>query len=164
MAASWEQVHGLMAEVGALMDLPQVTELPDHDYWRVVHADETGTDVDFERAIGRIVLSTLLGVPRAQGREALYDTLLAYNCAWRETGGARLGLDGPGGEVVLMFDLDAEGLDVSAFGGVLANFQEVAAVWRRLVARVVGAATRDDGAYAAAAPMPSIIPPGFIRG
>jgi hypothetical protein len=114
MPASWEQVHGLMAEVGAVLDLAEVTELPDHDYWRVVGADETGIDLDFERTTGKLVISTSLGRPRAQGREALYDTLLAYNGAWRETGGARLALDEPGGEVVLLFDLDAEGLDVSA--------------------------------------------------
>ena len=163
MPASWEQVHGLMAEVGAVLDLAEVTELPDHDYWRVVGADETGIDLDFERTTGRLMLSTQLGRPRAQGREALYDTLLAYNGAWRETDGARLALDEPGGEVVLLFDLAVEGLDVSEFGGVLANFQEVAAVWRRLVARGGVAATTGDGA-AMEATMPSFMPPGFIRG
>jgi Tir chaperone protein (CesT) family len=163
MAVSWERVHDLMTEVGALMDLPQVTELPpEHDYWRVVAADETGIDVDLDRATGRIVLSTALGQPRAQGREALYDMLLAYNGAWRETGGARIGLDEPGGEVVLLFDLAAEGLDAGSLGAVLANLQEVAALWRRLVARGGPAAAAGDGA--AADGMPGFMMPGVIRG
>jgi hypothetical protein len=82
--------------------------------------------------------------------------LLVYNAAWRETGGGRLALDEPGGEVMLIFDLAATGLDVSALQAVLANVQEVAALWRRLIARGASAGQQELS--------PTFMPTGAIRG
>jgi len=153
--SGWEHVHGLMAGIGELMDLPEVTELPDNDYWHLVWDDGTAIHVDYARETERIVLSTGLGQPRAAAREPVYDMLLVYNGAWRETGGARLALDEPGGEVMLLFDVTAVGLDVSALQGVLANLREVGALWRRLIAR---------GSSGSGEALPFAMPMGAIRG
>ena len=81
--------------------------------------------------------------------------LLLYNGAARETGGGRMLLEEPGGEVVLQLQVEAAGLDASALAAVTVNLQEVAGHWRRLVAASPGEAR--DG-------MQSLTPFSVIRG
>lgn len=134
------QVHDLMVAVGDLLDLPQVTELPDDDHWRLVTAGGDTVLVDYDRDTGLLYLATMLGRPHAEARLRIYEMLLLYNGAARDTGGGRMLLEEPGGEAVLQQETATAGLDATALSAMLANLQEVAGLWRRLIAAPPGEA------------------------
>ena len=136
-----------MVAVGDLLELPQVTELPDDDHWRLVTRDGDALLVDYDRGADCLYLATMLGRPHEAARARVYEMLLLYNGASRETGGGRMLLDEPGGEVVLQLQLEAAGLDASALAAVAANLQEVAGQWRRLVASPPGELREDSQSF-----------------
>jgi hypothetical protein len=133
--ANAARVSELMVEVGALLDLDQVTELPDQAYWYLMLPDETVIDAEYEAESDRVVLSTPIGRPQPGSREAVYDTLLAYNAAWRETGGVRAALDEPGGELLLLCDVTVHGLAASELQAVVGGLAQLAQTWRAYVAK-----------------------------
>jgi hypothetical protein len=128
------QLHTLFAEIGPLFDLDQVSAFDGEESWAVVLG---GTVVSFEldpeRAI--LVLSSEVGQPAAEARAAVHEAALQYGLAWRETGGARLALDGPGGTLVLIYELATAGLDTARLAGVTGQFAGVARGWQELLAR-----------------------------
>ena len=66
--SSWEQVHDLMVALGDLLDLPQVTELPDDDHWRLVTRDGNPLLADYDRDADCLYIATMLGRPHMMGR------------------------------------------------------------------------------------------------
>lgn len=152
--AGWDHIHNLMAEIGEQLDADQVTEFPDEGFWYVALDDDAEVGVHYDEALDRIVLTHGLGRPAEGARLTMYDTLLAYNAQWHETGGIRMGLDEPGGDVVMIADLTATGLNAGDLAAVLADLVDKGRTWRELL-------TGPGDAASAAAPHPG--EPGAIR-
>jgi hypothetical protein len=87
----------------------------------------------------KLVLSTGLGTPPADRQAATYELLLRYNYNWPESGGVKMALQ-PNeeteseAEVVMLFELNASGLDLPGLQRVLVSFVSIARTWRELVA------------------------------
>lgn len=152
------QLHRLMAEIGPLLELQEVTEFEAEDLWTLVVDADTVLFLDYQATPERLVLSAEAGVPAEAGRE-FYATLLQYNNQWAETGGVRLALDGPEGGVVQIVDLALAGLDLSQLQTTLMGFLATLRAWREIVAQA--GAGRADTAEPGLAPYGL---QGFIRG
>jgi len=77
----------------------------------------------------RVVLTAILGTPSEAMQLSVYETLLCYNLLWKDTGGVKMALSGPGGELVLLYELFAATLNRHDLQTVLINFVSIAQVW-----------------------------------
>lgn len=150
------QVHDLMVAVGDLLNLPDVIEFESEARWELTWADGRTIDIVFDEATDRLVLEAVVGQPAAGARERMCEAMLVYNGSWRETSGARLTLDEPGGTATLLFDVRASGLAASDLQGILGNVLEVAGLWRDYL-------QRDTRSESTEAVQPFMLQ-GFIRG
>lgn len=153
---SFEHIHDLMVEVGDLMDLPQVSEYAAERSWHLV-TRAGSVAVDYDEPSDRVLLTAPVGTPGPAGREALYEALLVHNGQAPDLRGVRLGLEEPGGEVVLTTERLGAGLDAGQLRAVLEGLVAAVEVWRERVDRAGGAefAPADDRGASR---------PGMIRG
>jgi hypothetical protein len=156
--AGKEQVHDLMSAIGPMLELLEVTEFDEENLWTLVVDEDTVLFADYGAEEGRLVLSTELGAPPGGERHGLYELLLTYNNQWGETGGVRMALDAPGGNVVQIYDLALAGLDLPRFQTVVGNFVDTARAWREIVAK-----GGDGGGDSPAGPIDPFMS-GMIRG
>lgn len=133
--ASAEQIQSLIEAVGPRVEAIQAVGQTGETEWAVLFDAETTVLLDLVPEQRKLVLSIDLGRPAAEGRLAIYETLLAYNMLWRETGGVKMGLGGASGRLVQMFELGTAGLDLELLARVLEGFVAKAVVWREQVAR-----------------------------
>ena len=113
------QIELLINELGPILDPLQIEGAPEQRCWSVLLDEEVALLLDLDEEQGKLVISCDLGQPAAGDRTQLYEILLTYNAQWALTGGCRLALDEPNGNVIQIFDLQAEGLDVSRLGHTL---------------------------------------------
>lgn len=130
------QAHQLMSEIGPLLDLVGVVESDDGQAWMLIVDDQDALSVDLDDARGRLVIAAEVGTPGETGRARLCELLLAYNAQWEISGGVRMALDEPGGRVLQLLDLAAEGLDASQLAEVLARFLEIRLGWMQVVSAI----------------------------
>jgi len=71
----------------------------------------------------------MLGAPSESMQLSVYETLLCYNLLWKDTGGVKMALSGPGGELVLLYELFVSELALNELQTVLSNFVSIAQVW-----------------------------------
>lgn len=133
MSISLEQAQLLLEELG-----PQTAEIDavlqqDDKSWLLVFGDETSIVIEWATNPERLVLSTGLGRPAEGAHLTVYETLLSYNLLWQDTGGVRMAIDGPQGEVILIYDLFDDILSVSDLQTVALNISSIAAIWRDYV-------------------------------
>lgn len=154
--AGREHVQALMRDIGPQSGLLEVTEFAEHDTWTLVVDEATVLFADYDNTGPRLMLSAEAGVPADAGRLGLYELLLKYNDAWRETGGGRMALD-PAGTVVQRFELPVQGLELPRLQAVIGAFVDVLHGWREIVAKAGGDETPSASASA-------MMPGGMIRG
>jgi len=77
----------------------------------------------------RVVLTTLLGTPSEAMQLSVYETLLCYNLLWKDTGGVKMALSGPGGDLVVIYELFSVDLTLGELQTVLTNFVSIAQIW-----------------------------------
>jgi hypothetical protein len=77
----------------------------------------------------KVVLSTILGKPSQKNQLSVYETLLCYNLLWRDTGGVKMALGGPEGEILLIYEMYIQETNLNEFKTVLLNFLNIAKVW-----------------------------------
>jgi hypothetical protein len=68
-------------------------------------------------------------------QEATYGLLLVYNGRGKATGGAWIGLEAPGGEVILRYATPAPALDADSLRGLLVSVLRVVGGLRDYVGR-----------------------------
>lgn len=133
MAVSLDMAQMLMQELG-----PQTPEIDavlqqDEKSWLLVFSDEQSIYVEWANNPERLVLSTGLGKPVEGCQLQVYETLLSYNLLWQNTGGVRMAIDGPNGEVLLIYDLFDDQLSLSELQTVVLNISSIAEIWRDYV-------------------------------
>jgi len=134
--SSQEAIHDLIAQIGPILDLAQVTVFPEDSCWRAVFDAATWIDVEYEAAGDRLVLTGTVGPVEESARQRSYEALLRYTYIWTEHGGVRAALDGTPGNVVLMVELPAAGVDLPRLCQVLQNFRGVVGGWRELLVTI----------------------------
>jgi hypothetical protein len=135
MSISLDLAQMLLQELG-----PQTPEIDailqeDEKSWLLVFADEKSVYVEWAANPERLVLSTGLGKPVEGSELQVYETLLSYNLLWQDTGGVRMAIDGPQGEIMLIYDLFDDQLSLSELQTVVLNISNIAGIWRDYVGK-----------------------------
>jgi hypothetical protein len=136
-----------LGEVGPETENLSVIVQDDDATWTLAFENEVTVLVLVEWADepARLVLSADIGTP-PEGRAAqVHKTALSYNTLWRDTGGARIGMGGEEGDLLLVRELDPESVQGSDLAGVLEQFAAVAQWWE-------GYVTSEEIAIPASAP------------
>jgi hypothetical protein len=102
--------------------------------WALVFDEDRLILAEHDREEARLWLSSEIASMPGTGRLELMERLLMVNALWRETGGYRLAVDGPGENLLLACDVRADDLSLVDFATVLGNFVDALAAWRRIVA------------------------------
>lgn len=133
MSISLELAQLLVQELG-----PQTPEIDavmqqDDTNWVLMLDDESAVSIEWAGNPSRLVLSANLGRPHEGSELSIYETLLSYNLLWQDTGGVRMAIDGPQGEVMLIYDLFDDHLTVTELQTVVLNLCSIANIWRDYV-------------------------------
>lgn len=99
------------------------------DRW-TIRFEEVDVEVECNSETGRVLFAAVIGPPPPSRARAVYEALLSYTMLWRETGGVRMGLNGPAGEAVQMVELAADELDPALAAVVAGNLAARTLVWR----------------------------------
>jgi hypothetical protein len=75
-------------------------------------------------------LSMPIGVPEGSKLEPIYERLLLHNGSLPASGGVHAGAEEPGGEVVLMREHVAAGLDAQHLRTLVEQLMNMAGTWR----------------------------------
>jgi hypothetical protein len=154
--APQEQVQGLIEAIGPRVEAIEAVGQTGDTEWAVMLDEDTTVMLDLVAEQQKLVLSIDLGRPAPEARLATYETMLAYNMLWQETGGVKIGLGGANGRLVQMFELSTAGLDLDLLARVLEGFVAKALVWREQIAR--------GGASDEATPPPASMRDMYVRG
>lgn len=130
--SSQQAVHDLMAQIGPVLELAQVTEFADDASWRLVFDADTQMDIEYDPQGERLMITGNLAA-EPQNREKAFEALLRYNYLWTAHGGVRAALDGVPGKLVLMLEMPTARLEMSHLCAVLQNFRTVIDGWRAIL-------------------------------
>jgi hypothetical protein len=133
MSIDLERAQILMSELASGMPEEGTVSQVDESLWTVRFEDSSALLVQWANTPARLVLSATLGRAQAEQQPALYEILLSYNLLWQETGGVRIGMDGPQGELTMIYDFFADLLSPSTLRTVVLNLANLARVWRAYV-------------------------------
>lgn len=139
--ASLEQVSVLIQQLGPVLDPLLIDFHTDQRCWEVVLDDEVSLLIDFDAVQNKLVVTGEVGQPEVERQLELYEQLLTYNSLWQVTGGGRMALDTAGGNVVMLFDVTADGLEIPALADILSSLAGALRAWREIVTRPPGAAS-----------------------
>ena len=130
-----ETVAELMTELGSMLENVRVEPVPQSQIWAVHLTPETAVQVEVNAPMNSLVLSSTLGRPARADRAAVYENLLSYNFHWDATGGARMALTEPDGDVELLYELPAHGVDATQLGGAVLAFAGKVVAWRQIISQ-----------------------------
>jgi hypothetical protein len=129
MATNLERIQIMMEEIGPSMSEIEAVIQSEEKNWAIQFDDQSIVMLEWSESPDRIVLSAMLGTASESMQLSVYETLLCYNLLWKDTGGVKMALSGPGGELVLLYELFASNLSLNELQTVLANFVSIAQVW-----------------------------------
>ncbi len=129
MASNLERMQIMMEEIGPSMPEIEAVIQSEESNWAIQFDDQSIIMLEWAEQPDRVVLTTMLGSPSESMQLSVYETLLCYNLLWKDTGGVKMALSGPGGELVLLYELHASGLSLPDLQVVLSNFASIAQVW-----------------------------------
>ena len=135
-----QSIDDLMEAIGPAMQLGEVRAYPEQAAWALVFDEERIIFAEHDGEEARLWLSSEIAPAPGAGRLALMERLMMVNSLWRETGGYRLALDGPGEHFLLACDVRASDLSLDDLATVLGNFVDALAAWRQIVAADAGKA------------------------
>ena len=129
MASHLERMQIMMEEIGPSMPEIEAVIQSENTNWAIQFEDQSILMLEWAEQPDRVVLTTMLGTPSDSMQLSVYETLLCYNLLWKDTGGVKMALSGPGGELVLLYEMFASNLNLSEMQVVLTNFLNIAQVW-----------------------------------
>jgi hypothetical protein len=129
MANSLERIQIMMNEIGPSMQEIESVIQSEERNWAIQFEDQSIVMLEWAEKPDRIVLSAMLGIPSESMQLSVYETLLCYNLLWKDTGGVKMALAGPNGELILLYELFVSELNLNELQTVLTNFVNIAQVW-----------------------------------
>ncbi len=129
MASNLERMQIMMEEIGPSMNEIEAVIQSEDKNWAIQFDDQAIVMLEWSDQPDKVVLTTMLGTPSEAMQLSVYETLLCYNLLWKDTGGVKMALSGPGGELVLLYELFATDLTINELQVVLTNFLSIAQVW-----------------------------------
>ena len=129
MATNLERMQIMMEEIGpSLPEIEAVIQSEDKN-WAIQFSDQSIVMLEWAEDPDRVVLTSLLGAPSESMQLSVYETLLCYNLLWKDTGGVKMALSGPGGDLVVIYELFSTDLTLGELQTVLTNFVSIAQIW-----------------------------------
>ena len=129
MAKNLERMQTMMEEIGPNMaEIEAVIQSEDRN-WAIQLEDQSIIMLEWAEKPDRIVLSSMLGIPSETMQLSVYEALLCYNLLWKDTGGVKMALAGPGGDLMLLYELYVDGLMLNDLQIVISNFSNISHVW-----------------------------------
>ena len=129
MATNLERMQAMMEEVGpAMAEIEAVIQSEDKN-WAIQFEDQSIIMLEWSERPDRIVLSSMLGIPSEAMQLSVYEALLCYNLLWKDTGGVKMALAGPGGDLMLLYELYVDQLMLNDLQIVISNFSSISQVW-----------------------------------
>ena len=129
MATNLERMQIMMEEIGPSMSEIEAVIQSEERNWAIQFDDQSIVMLEWAESPDRVVMTAMLGTPTESMQLSVYETLLCYNLLWKDTGGVKMALSGPGGELVLLYELFAGNLSLNELQTVLTNFVSIAQVW-----------------------------------
>ena len=153
MIATYDQISGMLAEIGPILDLAEIAAYDDLQSWDIAVDDERGQLVTLHRDGNnhRLCLVGEVGPVNEDKLTATYSFLLQFNRFWDENGGSRLALDDPDGPVCLILDVSLYELSVERLTATIARFTELSRMIAAMIAEGIG---EGEDSPAAAPPDP----------
>lgn len=102
-------------------------------HWAVGYLDDTTIEVECQEGSNRLTLYTGIGTPNPGDLDRIRHTMLNYNLLWRETGGMRMGLSGPGDAAYLIGDVYLPETSEASLDQALFNMAQLGRIWTRFV-------------------------------
>ncbi len=129
MATNLERMQIMMEEIGpSLPEIEAVIQSEDRN-WAIQFSDQAIVMLEWAEDPDRVVLTSLLGAPSESMQLSVYETLLCYNLLWKDTGGVKMALSGPGGDLVVIYEMFSADLTLGELQTVLTNFVNIAQIW-----------------------------------
>ena len=129
MATNLKRMQIMMEEIGpSLPEIEAVIQSEDKN-WAIQFSDQSIVMLEWAEDPDRVVLTSLLGAPSESMQLSVYETLLCYNLLWKDTGGVKMALSGPGGDLVVIYELFSTDLTLGELQTVLTNFVSIAQIW-----------------------------------
>ena len=125
MMTTYEEVSAMLTKLGPDLDVDEIAAYEESRTWAVAASDsgwEAVILLHYDEASRKLFISGDCGPVPEDKILSTYEFLLKYNLACIDTGGARFALDGPGGDVSLIFDLPLADLETDMLGVTIANF------------------------------------------
>ncbi|MCM0045191.1 MAG: type III secretion system chaperone [Burkholderiaceae bacterium] len=129
MATNLHRMHIMMEEIGPFMPSIEAVIQSEEKNWAIQFDDQSIVMLEWAEKPDRVVLTAMLGAPSESMQLSVYETLLCYNLLWKDTGGVKMALSGPGGELILLYELFSTDLTLNELQTVLTNFVSIAQVW-----------------------------------
>ena len=124
-----------LVDVAPLSDKITAIDQADDGAWALEFSDKTVVLMEWVARPDRVVLSAVLGAPASDRCEELFAVALSFSTLWRDSCGARLGLGGDGGELLLIRDLYSDTAGGWDLLPVLEHFAYVAGWWRKVISQ-----------------------------
>lgn len=122
-------IDDLMTQIGPLVEQIEVVQRHDETRWSITFDEETIVLVDYLDEARKLTFVIEIGPAEEEMKHSVYEFMLGYNYLYADTGGVRMAIDGPAGNVVQLFDLFETDLDINTLITVLENL--VAKAWHR---------------------------------
>ncbi len=129
MASSLERFQIMMEEIGPSMPEIEAVIQSEESNWAIQFENQTITTLEWSEKPDRVVLSSAMGIPSKSMQLTVYETLLCYNLLWKETGGVKMGLAGPDGELMLLYEMYMDNLTLQDLQTILVNFINISSAW-----------------------------------
>ncbi len=129
MATNLERMQIMMEEIGPSLPEIEAVIQSDERYWAFQFSAQAIVVLEWAEDPDRVVLSSLLGAPSESMQLSVYETLLCYNLLWKDTGGVKMALSGPGGDLVVIYEMFSADLTLGELQTVLTNFVNIAQIW-----------------------------------
>ena len=128
-------IDRIMGEIGPLVKARDVSSYSGDgpDIWVIDFEDEPACQIEPVGDAGRHTLSGSVAAVPQEGRLELFQTLLLYNDQVETTGGVRMAIDAPDGDVLICVDLDPQDIEPQALTEAIAGFRAMRRTWKGVI-------------------------------
>ena len=140
MIATYDQISGMLSEIGPILDLSEIAAYEDLQSWDIAVDDETGQLVTLHHDTDnhRLCMVGEVGPVNEDKLTETYSFLLQFNRFWDDNGGSRLALDDADGPVCLIVDVSLYELTTERLTAAIARFTELSRMLAAMIAEGIG--------------------------
>ena len=140
-----QHIHGLMNELGPLVDRIEVIQQEAENGWAIVCDDDTSIDIECDEVGNRLTFVVPLVPIAEENQTETYRMLLTYNLLWRENGGIHMAIDDEN-NALLLADIFHVDLTAEALVAVVESLIDATRGWNEVLENAADPDAGDDDA------------------